>query len=184
MNTTSQPAVRGERVRPRADDVSSHREAIAAATAREVAPRGFVLVLPELPLPELTREVEGEEKASLVPLGKAVALALAKSESELGSFFTCLPLPLPSLLSKSESELGPLCSKCGGGGCDGCCGIRRTRGPSDRLVNRTGSRSAATADRLVNRTSSRSAATTDRLVNRCAAATAARFFLPGKGLPM
>ena len=27
--------------------------------------------------------MEGEEKASLVPLGKAVALALAKSESEL-----------------------------------------------------------------------------------------------------
>ena len=33
MNTTSQPAVRGESVRPRADDVSSHREAIAPRRA-------------------------------------------------------------------------------------------------------------------------------------------------------
>jgi len=38
-------------------DLEAVREAIAAATAREVAPLGFVRVLPELPLPELTREV-------------------------------------------------------------------------------------------------------------------------------
>ena len=35
-------------------DTEGVREAIAAVTAREVAPRGFVLVLPEVPLPQPT----------------------------------------------------------------------------------------------------------------------------------
>ena len=34
------------------------REAIATATSRDAAPRGFVLVLPEVPLPYVTHEVE------------------------------------------------------------------------------------------------------------------------------
>ena len=36
-----------------------------------------------MPLPSLTHEVEGEQKASLVPLGKAVALALAKPAADV-----------------------------------------------------------------------------------------------------